>query len=333
VVGEAKNMKYRTLGRTGFEVSEIGFGAWAIGGDRWGRQTDEDSLAALHAAIDRGVNLIDTAASYGEGHSERLIGRIMRERKEHLIVCTKTPPEPRQPWPPSPYCKALERYTEKYLRNNVEERRKNLGVDCIDVLLLHTWTRAWNAAPYPLEVLQKLKAEGLIRSVGISTPEHDQNSVIDPMRDGLIDVVEIIYNLFEQEPAAQLLPEAKKHNVGVVVRVVFDEGALTGKYSASTRFEDGDFRNNYFAGDRLERTVRRVEEIKKDLEGTGFTLPQAAVKFALAQDAVGTVIPGMRTISQVEQNTAVSSMGDLPKDLLVLLRRHNWRKSFWIAGK
>ena len=327
-------MKYRTLGKTGFSVSEIGFGAWAIGaGGRWGRQDDEESLRTLHAAIERGVNFVDTAAAYGDGHSERLIGRVMRERKQPLIVCTKTPPEPRQPWPPSPYCRAEERYAEEYLRANVEERRRNLGVDSLDILLLHTWTRAWNASPYPLEILQKLKAEGLIRWVGISTPEHDQNSLIDPIRDGLVDVVEVIYNLFEQEPAAQLLPAAERNEVGVVVRVVFDEGALTGKFTEETRFEEGDFRNNYFAGDRLARTVRRVEEIREDLEGSGFTLPQAAVKFALAHTAVSTVIPGMRTVAQVEQNTAISDLAGLPEDLVVTLRRHNWRRAFWIAGK
>lgn len=327
-------MKYRGLGNTGFQVSEIGFGAWALGaGGRWGTQDDEVSMASLHAAIDHGVNFVDTAAAYGDGHSERLIARVMRERKQPLIVCTKTPPEPRQPWPPSPYCRSEERYSEEYLRANVEERRRNLGVDSIDVLLLHTWTRAWNSSPYPLEILQRLKSEGLVRSVGVSTPEHDQNSLIDLMRDGLVDVVELIYNLFEQEPAAQLLPEAERNGVGVVVRVVFDEGALTGKFTEQTRFEEGDFRNNYFAGDRLARTVRRVQEIKKDLRDSGYTLPQVAVKFALAHPAVSTVIPGMRNVSQVEQNSAISDLPDPPQDLLMTLRRHNWRRAFWIAGK
>ena len=326
-------MNYRRLGSTGLQVSEIGFGAWAIGDDRWGPQEEQESLNTLHAAVDRGVTFIDTAAGYGAGKSERLIAKVLKQREERIHVCTKTPPNPGQPWPPSPYCLAEERYSEQYIRSNVEERRRNLGVEVLDVLLLHTWTRAWNDRPYPLEILQKLKAEGLIRNVGISTPEHDQNSVIDPIRDGLVDVVEVIYNLFEQEPAAQLLPTAMEHEVGIIVRVVFDEGSLTGKFTPDTKFAAADFRNNYFAGDRLERTIRRVNEIEKDIEGSGFTLPQAAIKFALAHPAVSTVIPGMRRVWQAEANTAVSDMPRLPEALLQQLQRHNWRKSFWIRGK
>lgn len=325
-------MKYRTLGKTGLKVSEIGFGAWAIGGKRWGQQDDDESLQTLHAAIDSGVNFIDTAAGYGDGKSEQLIGKMLKSRKEDIFVCTKTPPAA-GPWPPSPYCKAEERYSESYIRQNVEERLKNLDMDCVDILLLHTWTRAWNMDPAPLEIAQKLKQEGKVKNIGISTPEHDQNAVIDPMRDGLIDVVEVIYNLFDHEPAAQLLPVAQKNDVGIIVRVVFDEGSLTGKFKANTRFEEIDFRNNYFAGDRMERTVRRVGEIEKDLAGSGYTLPQAAIKFALAHPAVGTVIPGMRKVWQAEANTAVSDLADMPEDLLVKMRAHNWRKAFWIAGK
>jgi aryl-alcohol dehydrogenase-like predicted oxidoreductase len=325
-------MNYRRLGKTGFEVSEIGFGAWAIGGGRWGAQDDQESIRTLHAAIDRGVNFIDTAAGYGKGKSEVLIGRVLKERSEQIYVSTKSPPDT-GPWPPSPYCKAEKRYSEEYLRRNIDERCRNLGVETLDVLLLHTWTRAWNENPFPLEVLQKLKGEGQIRNVGVSTPEHDQNSVIDPMRCGLVDVVEVIYNLFEQEPAAQLLPVAKKHDVGIIVRVVFDEGSLTGKFTKETEFAEADFRRNYFAGDRLERTIRRVEEIKSDIEGSGFDLPQVAIKFALAYPAVSTVIPGMRSVWQAEANTAVSDMAALPEALLEQLQRHNWRKAFWIRGK
>ena len=150
---------------------------------------------------------------------------------------------------------AEERYPEKYLRDNVEERLRNLQTDCLDLLQLHTWTRAWNKNPKPLDVLKELQAEGKIRFIGISTPEPDQNSLIELMRRGYLDTVQVIYNIFEQEPAAELLPAALEHNVGVLVRVVFDEGVLAGKYTADTRFEEGDFRKNYFAGDRLARAV------------------------------------------------------------------------------
>ena len=217
------------------KVSEIGFGAWAIGGG-WGPQDDSESLKALHAAIDRGVTFIDTAAGYGDGRSERLIGKVLKERKGELFVATKTPPVQGY-WPPSPYCKAEERYPATYLRQNVEERLKNLGVERIDVLQLHPWTRAWNRDAVPLHVLAKLKKEGKIRAIGVSTPEQDQNSVVDLMKQGLVDTVQVIYNIFEQEPAAELLPVAQEQGIGVIVRVAFDEGALAGRFTDQTKFD------------------------------------------------------------------------------------------------
>jgi len=312
-------------------VSEIGFGAWAIGGS-WGNQDDKDSLAALEAALDRGVTLIDTAAGYGKGRSERLIAQALKGRRERVIVATKTPPLP-GPWPPSPYDKAEERYPERYLRENIRERCRNLGVESLDVLQLHTWTRAWNRSPYPLEVMRKLKAEGLVRAVGVSTPEQDQNSVIDLMRAGLVDTVQVIYNVFEQEPAAELLPVARETGTGIIIRVAFDEGSLTGKYTESTTFAEDDFRNRYFAGDRLSRAVRRAEAVKKEISGSGYTLPQVALKFVLAHPAVSTVIPGIRSVDQAEANTAVSDIPALPESLLILLRKHAWQRGFWYAGK
>jgi len=326
-------MKKRTLGRTNLEVSEIGFGAWAIGGS-WGTQKEEDSLAALHRALDLGVNFIDTAAGYGDGRSERIIGKVLKERgeRERVIVSTKTPPAP-GPWPPSPYCRWEDRYSEKYLRENVEERLKNLGTERLDVLLLHSWTRAWNRDPVPLEILETLQKEGKIRYFGISTPEHDQNALVALMKDGRLDVVEVIYNIFEQEPAAELLPVAAAGNVGVIARMPFDESSLTGKLTERTRFEEGDFRNNYFLGDRLARTVREVQKVQDDLSASGYTLPQAALKFALAHPAVSTSIPGMRNVDQVEANLAVSEMPEMPEALLKTLHKHNWRRAFWYEGR
>lgn len=324
-------MKYRQLGRTDLRVSEIGFGAWAIGGS-WGFQDESESLAALHKAIDLGLNFIDTAAGYGNGRSERIIAKVLKERKETVYVATKTPPAP-GPWPPTPYCRADERYSENYLRQNVEERLRNLGTDCIDILQLHTWTRAWNTEPAPFEILRKLRDEGKIRFIGLSTPEHDQNSVIDLMRNGYLDTVQVIYNIFEQEPAAQLLSVAAECRVGVIVRVAFDEGVLTGKYRADTTFPDDDFRSRYFAGDRLERAVTRVEKIKEDLSGSGLSMPQAALKFALSPSEVSVVIPGMRNVAQAEANVAVSDLPALDNALIQKLRRHAWNRAFWYVGK
>ena len=169
--------------------------------------------------------------------------------------------------------------------------------------------------------------------MGISTPEHDQNVVIDLMRNGLVDSVQVIYNLFEQEPAAELLPVALETGTAIIVRVVFDEGALTGKYSANTKFPQGDFRRNYFAGDRIGRAATRAEAIKKDITGTGLTLPQAAIKFVLMHPAVSVVIPGMRNADQASANCEVSDLADIPATTMKALQRHNWRRGFWYAGK
>lgn len=329
-------MKYRPFGKHLFDCSEIGFGAWAIGGS-WGAQADDDSLAALHRALDLGVNFIDTAAGYGDGRSERLIAQVLRERaaagrKERIYVATKTPPTDGI-WPPSPYCRAEERYSEAYLRDNVDTRCANLGTDKIDLLQLHTWTRAWNRNPTPFKVLRALQAEGRIAHIGVSTPEHDQNAVIDLMRGGWIDSVQVIYNLFEQEPAAELLDIAKECGVGVIVRVVFDEGVLTGKFTKDTTFPPDDFRSNYFEGDRLERAVVRAERIRTDLEGSGYSMAQAAIKFVLAHPAVSTVIPGIRNVAQADANCGVSELPPMRADLLIKLHRHNWRRAFWYSGK
>ena len=332
----ATRMHFRSFGRHGIHCSEIGFGGWAIGGS-WGAQSDRDSLAALHRALDLGVNFIDTAAGYGSGRSERLIGQVLRERtaagsNTRVYVATKTPPTAGI-WPPSPYCRAAERYSEAHLRANLEERLRCLGTDRIDLLQLHTWTRAWNRDPTPFQILRRFQQEGRVGLVGLSTPEHDQNCAIDLMRGGWIDSVQVIFNLFDQEPAAELLDVARDCGVGVIVRVAFDEGSLTGKLTPQTRFADDDFRSGYFAGDRLARTIARVDEIRQDLAGSGCTLPEAALQFVLAHPAVSTVIPGIRSVAQAEANCAVSDRAPLPAPLLLRLRRHNWRRGIWYGGK
>ncbi len=329
-------MKNRKFGKIGWDVSEIGFGGWAIGGS-WGAQDDGDSTRALHRALDLGVTFIDTAAGYGNGHSERLIGKVLKERGDASVrVGTKIPATGKGGWPPSPWCRHEDRFPESFLRENLEERLRCLDTDCIDLIQLHTWTRAWNRDPGPLEFLQRMKAEGKVRAVGVSTPEHDQNCVIDLMRAGLIDSVQVIYNIFEQEPAAELLPVARETGTAVIVRVAFDEGALTGKFTADTEFAEGDFRRRYFAGDRLERVVTRVEKIRSDLlglEGHRLDLPQTALKFALDHEAVSTVIPGIRTVDQAEKNTVVSDLPDLSDAARQVLRGHGWRRAFWYGGK
>lgn len=328
-------MKLRPLGAQGPLVSEIGFGGWALGG-QWGTQADGDSLAALHAAIDAGMNFIDTAPGYGEGRSEQVIAAALQDRREEIFVATKTPPAA-GPWPPSPYCRWEDRYGAAYLRDNVHQRLRQLKVERLDLLQLHTWTRAWNDDPQPLMVLRQLRDEGKINLIGVSTPEHDQNSVIQLIRDGLVDVVQVIYNVFDQEAAAQLFAAAAETRTGVIVRVALDEGALTGKYAADHVFPENDFRHRYFAGDRLQRTAQRVEAIRQDCQRHGvlgdFSLADVALKFALTPPAVSTVIAGTRNRQQALQNARVSDLPDLPAALLHDLRSHNWLRGVWYSGK
>ncbi|HEX8523313.1 MAG TPA: aldo/keto reductase [Tepidisphaeraceae bacterium] len=326
-------MQYRTFGRMGWKVSEIGFGGWAIGGS-WGPQQDEDSLAALSRALDLGCNFIDTAQGYGDGRSERIIAQVLKQRgsTEKVYVATKIPPAPGA-WPPSPYDRAEERYPEAYLRQRLERSLRDLQTDAIDLLQLHTWTRAWNAEPRPLEILRKFQKEGKIRAIGISTPEHDQNSLVQLMNDRWLDAVQVIYNIFEQEPQAEFFPTAKANDVGVIVRVPFDESALTGKLTPKTKFAEGDFRNNYFAGDRLMRTIERVEKAKAIVGDSEKDLPTAALKFCLKPGAVSTVIPGMRNVDQVNKNLAVSDERPMSDETERALRAMNWLRAFWYGGK
>ncbi|TWT95451.1 aldo/keto reductase [Neorhodopirellula pilleata] len=332
-------MKQNQLGRDGFPVSVIGFGGWALGG-QWGQQNDSDSVAALERAIESGINFIDTAPGYGDGRSETVIADMLVQLppsiRQTIHVATKTPPSS-GPWPPTPYCRWQDRYSAAYVRSDVEQRLKNLKTDCIDLLQLHSWTRAWNDDPQPLLVLQKLREEGKIRKIGICTPEQDQNCVVQLMRDGLVDVVQVIFNLFEQEPAAQLLPVAAETGTGVIVRVSLDEGALTGKYAADHEFPADDFRSSYFAGDRMVRTAARVDQIAADLKefqlDEDYTLADAAIKFSQSHAAVSTVIVGMRNPEQVDKNVATAGLPDFAPEVLQRLRRHQWLRGVWYGGK
>jgi aryl-alcohol dehydrogenase-like predicted oxidoreductase len=327
-------MKYRTFGKLGWQVSEIGFGAWALGGQAWGGQRVEDSVATLKQALDLGCNFIDTAQGYGDGHSERVIGKFLKAHQgERIYVATKIPPKSPGDWPPTPYDDIEARFPENYLRERIEISLRNLQTDCIDLLQLHTWTRAWNRRPAALAVLRELRREGKLRGIGISTPEQDQNSLVELMRQGWLDSVQVIYNIFEQEPQAELLPAALEHNVGVIVRVAFDEGALTGKFTEKTTFAPDEFRNNYFAGDRLARTVRRVAKIQEAIGAAERDVATAALKFALKPGAVSTVIPGMRNVRQAQLNCSVSDQPPLSDELELKLRPHAWARANWYRGK
>ena len=335
-------MKTRTFGRLGWPVTEIGFGAWAIGGS-WGPQAEEESLAALRRALDLGLTFIDTAAGYGNGHSERLIGRVLKERglrgggNGKVKVATKIPPKFPGEWPPIGWAERCdERYPEAYLREQLEERLRNLNAEALDLVQLHTWSRAWNEEPVALATLRKFQKEGKIVGIGISTPEQDQNALNDLVRGGWLDSVQVIYNIFEQDPAEELLPLALKHKVGIIVRVAYDEGSLTGKFTKETTFAEGDFRRNYFSGDRLERTVARVDRVKAAVaQVAGKAEPDlaaVAARFVLKHPGVSTVITGIRNVRQAELNCSYGDLPPISDELYTALKAQYWRRMMWHSG-
>jgi aryl-alcohol dehydrogenase-like predicted oxidoreductase len=251
-------------------------------------------------------------------------------------VVVQVPPA-EGPWPPSPYCRWQDRFGAAYLREHVEQRLRRLQVDQLDILLLETWTRAWNDDPQPLLVLRRLKEEGKLGCIGVRTPPHDPACVIQLMRDGLVDVVQVVFHLFDQEAAAQLLPVAAETATGVLVCTPLDHGALTGTWGPSTSFGEEDIRRLVFAGERLPQTLRHVEAIREDVRRFGlearYALSDVALKFVLAQPAVSSVVVGMRNVAQVQKNTSTVALPDLPQALLQTLQRHNWRRGLWTARR
>ena len=326
--------KFNNLGQTDLKVSKIGLGGWAFGSD-WGEQPVDQSIETIVAAVESGCRFIDTAAGYGKGRSEQVIAKALSRltADDSVAVATKIHPVMPGPWPPSPYCKIEDRYPVEHLEKLLDTSLKNLRTDAIDLVQLHTWTRAWNKNPVALEWLSEQKRKGKVKWVGVSTPEHDQNSVIDLMRRGLVDSVQLIYNLFEQEPAAELLPVANELGIGVIVRVALDEGSLVGKWTEDHSFASGDFRNQYFGGDRLQRTITRTKRVEKLLKDSGYSLREAALKFVLDHEAVDTVVVGARNKEQAEMNMRVMELPTMDSVLLERLREFNWPKGFWYSGK
>lgn len=321
-------MKYRTLGKTGLQVSEIGFGAWGIGGEMWQGSDDSESLRALHEAIDLGINCIDTALAYGNGHSERLIARVLRERSERVYVATKIPPKNNR-WPAHKDIPVSEVFPPEYIISKTEESLSNLDVETIDVQQLHVWRDEFLNDTRWLEAIEKLKQEGKIRHFGISINDHEPHSALLAVKHGIVDSIQVIYNIFDQSPADELFRLCIEQEVGVIVRVPFDEGSLTGTITPETTFPPRDWRNRYFRGDRKREVWERVQDLKKLLDGEASTLPELALRFCLSHPAVSTVIPGMRSTKHVRSNCAVSDGRLLSDELLNELKKHRWVRNFY----
>jgi len=321
-------MKYRKLGKTNFEISEMGYGAWGIGGTQWLGGTDDQSLAALRRAMELGLNFIDTALAYGDGHSEKLVGQVVREAGHRIYIATKVPPK-NQLWPARPGIGIEQVFPYDYILRATERSLKNLGVETVDLQQLHVWNPEWIARDEWRRALEELKRSGKVRAVGISINDHQPDSALEIIETGLIDTVQVIYNIFDQSPERRLFPLTMARNIGVIARVPLDEGSLTGMIDEHTRFAPGDFREGYFKGDRKKQVRERVESLLRDLGADRTSLPELALRFCLSHPAVSTVIPGMRSLRSVEANCAAPDKGALPEATLAVLRRHGWDRNFY----
>jgi aryl-alcohol dehydrogenase-like predicted oxidoreductase len=321
-------MKYRTLGKTNLNVSEIGFGAWGIGGGMWKGSDDTESMRTLHRAVDLGVNFIDTALAYGKGHSEQLIGNLLKERKERLYAATKIPPK-NQLWPARAGSAVRDAFPKDYIIECTEKSLKNLGTECLDVQQFHVWLDEWLYEGDWWEAIRGLKEQGKIRAFGVSINDHAPETALELVRSGLADTVQVIYNIFDQSPEEKLFRVCQEKNVGVIVRVPFDEGGLTGSIAPETTFPERDWRNRYFRDDRKKQVWERAKNLEKLLNGEAKNLPELALRFCLSHPAVSTIIPGMRTVDHVESNIAVSDGRFLSYSLQSELKRHVWQRNFY----
>ncbi|MFL6414897.1 MAG: aldo/keto reductase [Bryobacteraceae bacterium] len=321
-------MRYRKLGHTESEISEIGFGAWGIGGKQWHGAQDQESLNALRRSFELGLNLVDTALAYGDGHSEALVGQAVRNSFRRVYVATKVPPNNRI-WPASPSMNIDEVFPYDYIVQCTEESLKNLGVEQIYLQQFHVWTDAWTPAEGWRRAVEDLRRSGKVRYFGVSISEHDPDSALEAVKTGLFTAVQVIYNIFDQSPEKNLFPLCEKLKVGVLARVPLDEGGLTGTITEDTTFEPGEFRDSYFRGDRKRQVVEHVNALKADLAGVPGTLPEIALRFCLSHRAITAVIPGMRRISTVESSCRAAASGPLDQRTIGILRRHAWNRNFY----
>ena len=314
-------MRYRTFGRTGWQVSEIGYGMWGMGG--WSGSDDAESLASLHRAVDLGCTFFDTAFAYGAGHSEKLLGEVVRTHQDRgLVVATKVPPKNLK-WPGRASDPVADTFPPDHIHEFTARSLTNLGLERLDLLQFHVWDDAWAADDEWKRAIEDLKRAGTIRAFGISVNRWQPENVLAAIDTGLVDAVQVVYNVFDQAPEDTFFPACRGADVAVIARVPFDEGSLTGTLTSDTRFPEDDWRSSYFTPAHLEATLARVQPLLP-LVPEGASLPDLALRFILSSPAVCTVIPGMRRARHVDANMAASGHGPLAADLVEALRAHRW---------
>ena len=317
-------MHHRPFGRIGWSVSDVGYGMWGMGS--WSGSDDAESMASLERAVDLGCNFFDTAWAYGQGHSERLLGRLLRARPaSRLYSATKIPPK-NMKWPATADMPLEVTFPPDHIREFAEKSLGHIGVSTLDLLQFHTWHDAWADDARWQNAIASLKAEKLVRAVGISVNRWEPENGLRALRTGLIDAVQVVYNIFDQAPEDTLFPACRELGVAVIARVPFDEGTLTGTLTLDTSWPDGDFRRLYFAGDKLRASVEHAERLRPDVP-SGMTMPELALRFILAHPDVATVIPGMRKRAHVDANLGASDGQPLDPAVLQRLRVHRWDRA------
>jgi len=321
MAAEGGPLRYRRFGRTNWQVSEIGYGMWGMAG--WTGSDDAESLRALDRSIALGCNFFDTAWAYGDGHSEQLLGKALRAHPDKkLYVASKVPPKNRE-WPSRREFRLDVSYPPEYVFEYVEKSLSNVGVASLDLIQYHTWEDSWLDEERTVRTIEQLRASGKVRAVGISMNRWEPGNGIRAVKSGLIDAVQVIYNIFDQNPEDELFPACRAEDVAVIARVPFDEGSLTGTLTLETTWPADDWRSTYFVPENLRSSVARADALKP-LVPAGSTMSEMALRFILNNPDVSTVIPGMRKIRNVEANLASSDKGPLPAVLHSELQKHRW---------
>jgi len=314
-------MKYRKLGRTNWMVSEIGYGMWGMAG--WTGSDDEESFNSLQLAVDNGCNFFDTAWGYGSGKSESILGQLVRANKDKkLYTATKIPPKNFK-WPARPEYLLDDCYPPDHIEEYVEKSLGNVGLNSYDIMQFHTWEDDWLKDDRGIKKMIDLKEQGLFRAIGLSLNRWEPWNGVKTVRSGFIDTVQIIYNIFDQNPKDELFPACRDMNVGVIARVPFDEGSLTGTLTKESKWPEGDWRNTYFVPENLNSCVGHADALKP-LVPEGMTMPEMALRFILGEPTVCTIIPGMRKPHHATMNMAASDAGPLDSDLMKELENHRW---------
>ena len=317
-------MKYRRFGRTDWQVSEIGYGMWGMGG--WTGSEDQESLESLQRAIDLGCNFFDTAWAYGAGHSEALLGKIVRDNPERkLYTATKIPPKNRI-WPSRREFSLDDSFPPDHIEEYVHRSLENAGLDKFDLMQFHVWEDRWVEDDRWAKKMDELRAQGLLAAVGISINRWEPWNGVRTVRSGLVDAVQVIYNIFDQNPEDELFPACEEMDVAVIARVPFDEGTLTGTLSLDSSWPANDWRSTYFVPENLKSSVEHVEALRPVIP-EGMTMAEMAMRFILNDERVGTIIPGMRKLKHVDTNIATSDAGPLPEELHAKLRQHRWDRT------